>query len=223
MPYNEICYLAAREIREKISKRELSATEVMEAHLNQIERVNPTVNAIITLHPDQAMDSAQAADAAIARGDDLGPLHGLPTAVKDLIPTKGIRTTFGSPIFKDNVPDQDAIIVERVKKAGAIVIGKTNTPEFGAGSHTFNPVFGATLNPYDTSKTCGGSSGGAGVSLACRMLPVADGTDIGGSLRNPANFNNIVGFRPSPGRVPTIAPLGWSTFSVQGPMASHSE
>ena len=219
MPYNEICYLAAREIREKISKRELSATEVMEAHLNQIQRVNPTVNAIITLHPDQAMDSAQAADAAIARGDDLGPLHGLPTAVKDLIPTKGIRTTFGSPIFKDNVPDQDAIIVERVKKAGAIVIGKTNTPEFGAGSHTFNPVFGATLNPYDTSKTCGGSSGGAGVSLACRMLPIADGTDIGGSLRNPANFNNIVGFRPSPGRVPAIAPLGWSTFSVQGPMA----
>ena len=180
MPYNEICYLTAREIREKIGKRELSATEVMEAHLNQIDRVNPTVNAIITLHPDQAMDSAQAADAAIARGDDLGPLHGLPTAVKDLIPTKGIRTTFGSPIFKDNVPDQDAIIVERVKRAGAIVIGKTNTPEFGAGSHTFNPVFGATLNPYDTSKTCGGSSGGAGVSLACRMLPIADGTDIGG-------------------------------------------
>jgi amidase len=185
----------------------------------QIERVNPTVNAIITLHPDRAMDSAKAADAAIASGGDIGPLHGLPTAVKDLTPTKGIRTTFGSPIFKDNVPDQDAIIVERIKKAGAIVIGKTNTPEFGAGSNTFNAVFGATLNPYDTSKTCGGSSGGAGVSLACRMLPIADGTDLGGSLRNPANFNNVVGFRPSPGRVPAISPLGWNTFSVQGPMA----
>jgi amidase len=219
MPYNEICYLTAREIREKIHNRELSAVEVMDAHLMQIERVNSTVNAIITLHSDRAMDSAKAADAAIAKGEYIGPLHGLPTAVKDLTPTKGMRTTFGSPIFKDNVPNQDAIIVERIKKAGAIIIGKTNTPEFGAGSQTFNAVFGATLNPYDTSKTCGGSSGGAGVSLACRMLPIADGTDLGGSLRNPANFNNVVGFRPSPGRVPAVSPLGWDTLSVQGPMA----
>ena len=219
MTGNEICYLTATEIRDKIRNRELSAVEVMEAHLAQIEKVNPTVNAIVTLHPDQALDGAKAADAAISNGEALGPLHGLPTAVKDLTLTKGMRTTFGSPIYKDNVPDRDAIIVERIKKAGAIIIGKTNTPEFGAGSNTFNPVFGATLNPYDTSKTCGGSSGGAGVSLACRMLPIADGTDLGGSLRNPANFNNVVGLRPSPGRVPGVSPLGWSTLAVPGPMA----
>ncbi len=219
MTGNEICYLTAREIRDKIRNRDLSAVEVMEAHLAQIEKVNPTVNAIVTLHPDRALDGAKAADAAIANGEALGPLHGLPTAVKDLTLTKGMRTTFGSPIYKDNVPDRDAIIVERIKKAGAIIIGKTNTPEFGAGSNTFNPVFGATLNPYDTSKTCGGSSGGAGVSLACRMLPIADGTDLGGSLRNPANFNNVVGLRSSPGRVPGVSPLGWSTLAVPGPMA----
>jgi amidase len=219
MTGNEICYLTAREIRDKIRNRDLSAVEVMEAHLTQIEKVNPTVNAIVTLHPDRALDEAKAADAAISSGESLGPLHGLPTAVKDLTLTKGIRTTFGSPIYKDNVPDRDAIIVERIKKAGAIIIGKTNTPEFGAGSNTFNPVFGATLNPYDTSKTCGGSSGGAGVSLACRMLPIADGTDLGGSLRNPANFNNVVGLRPSPGRVPGVSPLGWSALAVPGPMA----
>jgi amidase len=219
MTGNEICYLTATEIRDMIRNRELSAVEVMEAHLAQIEKVNPTVNAIVTLHPDQALDGAKAADAAISNGEALGPLHGLPTAVKDLTLTKGMRTTFGSPIYKDNVPDRDAIIVERIKKAGAIIIGKTNTPEFGAGSNTFNPVFGATLNPYDTSKTCGGSSGGAGVSLACRMLPIADGTDLGGSLRNPANFNNVVGLRPSPGRVPGVSPLGWSTLAVPGPMA----
>ena len=219
MTNNEICYLTAREIQHKIRTRDLSAIEVMEAHLSQIELINPTVNAIITLRPERAMEDAKAADEAIARGDHIGPLHGLPVATKDLIPTKGIRTTFGSPIFKDNIPDQDAIIVERTKKAGAIIIGKTNTPEFGAGSHTFNTVFGATLNPFDTSKTCGGSSGGSGVSLACRMVPIADGTDLGGSLRNPANFNNVVGFRPSPGRVPYSSPLGWTGLSVQGPMA----
>ena len=219
MQYDEICYLTAIEIRNQIRNHGLSAVEVMEAHLNQIELVNSTVNAIITLHSDRAMDAAMAADAVIAKGGYMGPLHGLPTAVKDLTPTKGIRTTYGSPIFQDNVPDEDAIIVERTKNAGAIIIGKTNTPEFGAGSNTFNPIFGATLNPYDISKTSGGSSGGAGVALACRMLPIADGTDLGGSLRNPANFNNVVGFRPSPGRVPTVAPLGWSTLSVPGPMA----
>ena len=219
MRHNEICYLTAIEIRNKIRNRELSAVEVMEAHLRQIELVNSTVNAIITLHSDRAMDGAKAADAVIAKGGYMGPLHGLPTAVKDLTQTKGIRTTYGSPIFQDNVPDQDAIIVERTKNAGAIIIGKTNTPEFGAGSNTFNSLFGATLNPYDISKTSGGSSGGAGVSLACRMLPIADGTDLGGSLRNPANFNNVVGFRPSPGRVPVVSPLGWSTLSVPGPMA----
>ncbi len=219
----EICYLTAKEMRDKIRNGELSAVEVMEAHLAQIESVNPAVNAIVTLDAEGAMAGAKAADEAQSRGKGCGPLHGLPTAVKDLTLTKGMRTTFGSPIYKDFIPDQDAIIVERIRKAGAIVIGKTNTPEFGAGSNTFNPVFGATLNPYDTSKTCGGSSGGAGVSLACRMLPIADGTDLGGSLRNPANFNNVTGFRPSPGRVPTVAPLGWNTLSVPGPMARTVE
>jgi amidase len=216
MPDTSICLLTAREIHRRLIARELSATEVMEAHLAQIERVNPRVNAIVTLRPDLAMEGARAADEAASRGDELGPLHGLPIAIKDLVATRGIRTTQGSPIYADNVPTQDAIIVERLKAAGAIVIGKTNTPEFGAGSHTFNPVFGTTLNPWDVSKTAGGSSGGAGVALACRMLPIADGSDLGGSLRNPANFNNVVGFRPSPGRVPSAA--GWNALPVSGPM-----
>ena len=159
-------------------------------------------------------------DEAFARGEEIGPLHGLPIAHKDLVPTRGIRTTFGSPIYKDFVPDQDGLIVERLKKAGAITIGKTNTPEFGAGSQTFNKVFGQTLNPYDTGKTCGGSSGGAAVALVCGMQPIADGSDMGGSLRNPAGFCNVVGFRTSPGRVPKWPVLvAWSPFSVQGPMA----
>jgi amidase len=212
--------MTATELARRIRARELSAREVMEAHLVQIERVNPKVNAIVTLLPAQAMEQARMADEALVRGEDLGPLHGLPIAHKDLVPTKGIRTTFGSPIYKDFVPHEDGLIVERLKKAGAITIGKTNTPEFGAGSQTFNPVFGATLNPYDTSKTCGGSSGGAAVALACGMQPLADGSDTGGSLRNPASFCNVVGFRTSPGRVPKWPSLvGWFPISVQGPMA----
>ena len=166
------------------------------------------------------MDRAAAADEALARGEEVGPLHGLPIAHKDLQPTKGIRTTFGSPIYKDFVPADDSLLVERIRTAGAIAIGKTNTPEFGAGSQTFNPVFGSTLNPYDLTKTCGGSSGGAAVALACGMLPIADGSDMGGSLRNPASFCNVVGLRPSPGRVPVWpAATAWSTLSVDGPMA----
>ena len=150
----------------------------------------------------------------------MGPLYGLPIAHKDLVLTKGIRTTLGSPIFADFVPDQDEIIVERMRQAGAITIGKTNAPEFGAGSQTYNTVFGATRNPYDLSKTCGGSSGGAAVSLACGMLPLADGSDLGGSLRNPASFCNVVGLRPSPGRVPTWPHrVAWFPFAVEGPMA----
>ena len=212
--------MTARELALHIRQRDLSAVEVMEAHLRQIEQVNPTVNAIITLLPERAMDGARAADAALARGEAVGPLHGLPVAHKDLTATKGIRTTRGSLLFKDNVPDQDALVVERLRLAGVITIGKTNVPEFGAGSQTFNPVFGATLNPYDTGKTCGGSSGGAAVALACGMLPLADGSDTGGSLRNPAAFCNVVGFRPSPGRVPNWpTQTGWFTYGVQGPMA----
>jgi amidase len=192
----------------------------MEAHLAQIARVNPKVNAICTLVADRAMKGARAADEALARGQAAGALHGLPVAIKDLALTKGIRTTFGSPIYKDFVPDQDDLIVERLKRAGAIVIGKTNTPEFGAGAQTYNEVFGETCNPYDPTKTCGGSSGGAAVALACGMLPIADGSDLGGSLRIPASFCNVVGFRPSPGRVPSWPTrMGWSALTVQGPMA----
>ena len=204
----------------KIRTKELSAHELVSAHLKQIERVNPRVNAIVTLIAEQALERARTADERQARGERIGPLHGLPIAHKDLQPTRGVRTTFGSRIYKDFVPQFDSLLVERVREAGAILVGKTNTPEFGAGSQTFNEVFGATLNPYDTTKTCGGSSGGAAVALACRMLPIADGGDLGGSLRNPANFCNVVGFRPSPGRVPAWpTALGWSPLSVEGPMA----
>jgi amidase len=216
----EICFLTATELAGRIRARELSAREVMEAHLRQIERINPKVNAIVTLLPELALQQAGAADERQARGEEIGPLHGLPIARKDLVPTKGIRTTFGSPILRDFVPDQDALIVERLRSAGAITIGKTNTPEFGAGSQTYNEVFGETLNPYDLTKTCGGSSGGAAVALACGMLPLADGSDMGGSLRNPASFCNVVGLRPSPGRVPSWpAQAGWFPLSVEGPMA----
>ena len=215
----DICFLTAVEMASLIRRKKLSAREVMDAHLKQIERVNPKVNAIVTLIAEQARENARMADEAQTRGATLGPLHGLPVAHKDLVETAGIRTTFGSPVFKNNVPTEDAILVERIKRAGAIAVGKTNTPEFGAGSQTFNAVFGATKNPYDLTKTCGGSSGGAAVSLACGMVPIADGSDSGGSLRNPAAFCSVIGFRTAPGRVPHSA-VGnaWATLGVAGPM-----
>ncbi|HVY07299.1 MAG TPA: amidase [Burkholderiales bacterium] len=220
MNSDDPCFLPAHELARRVRARELSAVEVMDAHIARIERVNPAVNAVVTFLPELGRAGARAVDEAIARGEDPGPLAGLPVAHKDLTPAKGIRTTFGSPIFKDFVPEADAIIVERLKKAGAITIGKTNTPEFGAGSQTFNTVFGATRNPYDLGKTCGGSSGGAAVALACGLLPIADGSDMGGSLRNPASFCNVVGLRPSTGRVPNWPSIsGWSSMSVVGPMA----
>jgi len=220
MSANEICFMTASELAGLIRKKELSAREVMTAHIAQIERVNPQVNAVVTFLPERALAEADAADRKLARRGAVGPLHGLPVAHKDLVDTKGIRTTRGSPIFKDHVPTEDALIVERLRQAGGITVGKTNTPEFGAGSQTFNEVFGETLNPYDLTKTCGGSSGGAAVALACGMLPIADGSDMGGSLRNPASFCNVVGLRPAPGRVPVYPrPAGWFPISVQGPMA----
>jgi amidase len=220
----DLCFLSATELTRLIRTREVSCEEVMRAHLEQIERVNPMVNAIVTLLPERALDGARMADAAIASGQLVGPLHGLPVAHKDLLVTKGIRTTFGSPIYQDFVPDTDAILVERLRAAGAITIGKTNTPEFGAGSQTFNPVFGATRNPWDLTKTCGGSSGGAAVALACGMMPLADGSDFGGSLRNPASFCNIDGFRPSAGRVPSWPTVNaWFSLPVLGPMARTVE
>jgi amidase len=220
MSGSEICFMTATELAQLIHRKELSALEVMEAHLRQIERVNPKVNAIVTYLPERGIDGAKALDKAMARGEDTGPLAGLPVAHKDLENTAGIRTTYGSPLYRDFVPAEDSLLVARLREAGAICIGKTNTPEFGAGSHTFNEVFGATRNPYDPTRTAGGSSGGAAVALACGMLPVADGSDAGGSLRNPAAFNNIVGFRSSPGRVPNHpSQLGWYGYGIYGPMA----
>jgi amidase len=218
----EICFLEARRLAALLGSRELSAVEVMEAFLAQIERLNPKVNAIPTLRPREELAAdAHAADARLASGEPPGPLHGLPFAIKDLSLTRGLRTTFGSRIYRDFVPTSDELYVERIKRAGGIVIGKTNTPEFGAGSQTFNALFGATRNPYDLTKTCGGSSGGAAVALACGMLPLADGTDLGGSLRNPASFCNVVGFRPSPGRVPRAGAAATDTLGVAGPMARN--
>jgi len=219
---NDLCGMSAVELVARIRRKEVSAREVMTAHLARIERVNPQVNAIVTLVPERAMAAAAAADAALARGDAPGVLHGLPVAHKDLVDTAGIRTTYGSPFHRDHVPTVDSLIVTRMRAAGAITCGKTNTPEFGAGSQTFNTVFGATRNPWDLTKTCGGSSGGAAVSLACGLVPIADGSDMGGSLRNPAAFCNVVGFRTSPGRVPA-APGSWSPLGVQGPMARSVE
>ncbi len=216
----ELVFDTACELARRIRVREVSVCEVVQAHLEQIERVNPQVNAIVTLCADVARQEAVRADEVLARGDAVGPLFGLPIVHKDLVETRGLRTTYGSPLFRDFVPDFDALIVERLKAAGAITLGKSNTPEFGAGSQTYNEIFGETLNPWELARTCGGSSGGAAVALACGMVPIADGSDMGGSLRNPASFCNVVGFRPSPGRVPAWPTrTAWSPFSVLGPMA----
>ncbi len=218
-----LVFQPARRLARLLRTRKLSAVEVMKAFIAQVERVNPKVNAIVTFLPEAALKEARKVDAkrATASGKDtLGPLAGLPIAYKDMVATKGIRTTFGSRIYADNVPSEDHALVERLKAAGAITLGKTNTPEFAAGSQTFNEVFGATLNPWDLTRTCGGSSGGAAVAVACGMLPFADGSDLGGSLRNPGNFNSVVGFRPSPGRVPAYPAVDtWASLSVLGPIA----
>jgi amidase len=208
-------------LAEAIWSREVSCVEVMTAYLDHIERLNPRVNAIVALR-DRAelLAEAKEKDAQIARGEATGPLHGLPFAVKDLFPVKGMRTTSGSLILKDFVAPADNVMVTRQRKAGAIIIGKTNTPEFGLGSHTYNAVYGATRNAYDQSRSAGGSSGGAAVALALRMLPLADGSDYGGSLRNPAGWNNVFGFRTSFGRIPADGRDAWlPSMGVLGPMA----
>ena len=199
---------------------QISARELLDEHLARVEAVNPAVNAIVTLVPELASERAAAADERHARGEVAGPLDGLPIAHKDLVDTAGIRTTSGSPLHADRIPTQSALIIDRIQDSGAVTLGKTNTPEFGAGSQTFNLVFGATRNPYDLSRTVGGSSGGAAAALAAGMIPIADGSDMGGSLRNPAAFCNVVGFRVSPGRVPSYPKeAAWSPLSVEGPMA----
>src|SRR6478609_8684473 len=200
--------------------KQVSAREVVTAHLARVELLNPRVNAIVTLTAERALDQAAAQDQLAASGEFAGPLHGLPVAHKDNHLTAGIRTTFGSPIRADFVPDTDDLVIERMKRAGVITLGKTNIPEFAAGGHTFNEVFGTTRNPYDLSVTAGGSSGGAAAALATGMHPLADGNDMGGSLRLPAGYCNVIGLRPSAGRVPVHpAADGYAGLSVQGPMA----
>ena len=214
---NEVVALSATELRDLIGSNRLSCVEVLEAYISQYEQVNQYVNAIVTTSFEQATEIAKHHD---SKKEKNGVLWGLPIAHKDLARTKGIKTTFGSVLFQSNIPTEDDFFIKRIKQEGAICIGKTNSPEFGAGSHTFNRVFGATHNPYQLGRTCGGSSGGAAVALATRMVPIADGGDFGGSLRNPAAFCNVVGFRPSPGRVPNsvYGNLG-SDLPTLGPMA----
>ncbi|SHS43385.1 amidase [Mycobacteroides abscessus subsp. abscessus] len=219
----EICFESARSLASKIRERKLSTREVVEAHLEQIKQINPTVNAIVSLDEEVALQSAMDADERLASGKKVGPLHGLPIAIKDTHNATGFLTTYGSPIFRENMASSDDLIVERLRAAGAIVIGKTNVPEFAAGSHTFNKVFGVTRNPYNPKKTAGGSSGGAAVAVACGMIPLADGSDMGGSLRYPACFNNVVGLRTSPGRIPYPKAALYSPLGVQGPMARDVE
>ncbi|GII90348.1 amidase [Sinosporangium siamense] len=216
----ELFYLTAVEQLALLRSRDISAVELLEAHLDRIDRVNPSVNAIVTLVQERALAQARRLDDDAVRGRWHGPLHGLPVAHKDLVDTAGIRTTYGSRLFADHVPVTDALLVRRMREAGAITIGKTNTPEFGTGSHTVNEVFGATRNPYDLTRSAGGSSGGAAAALASGMISLADGSDMGGSLRNPASFCNITGLRPTPGRVPAPSDTAaWFTLPVSGPMA----
>jgi len=218
---SDLAFTPAKKLARLLHARKLSAAEVMQAFIAQTERTNPKVNAIVTFLPEQALKEAKALD---RKKGPKPPLAGLPIAYKDLVNTKGIRTTLGSLVYQDNVPKEDALIVERLKAAGAITLGKTNTPEFGAGSNTFNAVFGQTRNPYDLSRTSGGSSGGAAAAVACGMLPFADGSDLAASLRNPGNYCNVVGFRPTPGRVPTYPAVNaWDTQPVLGPIARTVE
>ncbi|SEO99639.1 amidase [Trujillonella endophytica] len=215
----ELCLRPATELAALVRDRAVSARELLEVHLARIERLDPRLNAIVTLDPDGARAAADAADAALAAGDPVGPLHGLPVAHKDTHLTAGMRTTWGSPVHADHVPLRDELVVERLRRAGAIRVGKTNTPEFAAGSHTFNTLFGVTHNPYRHGLSAGGSSGGAAAALAAGLVPVAEGSDMGGSLRNPAAFCGVVGLRPTPGRVPTWpTAMAWTQLSVQGPM-----
>jgi amidase len=221
---DELWRRSATELAAAIRRREVSCVEVMQAHLVRIEAVNPLLNAIVTLDAELGLRSAAAADAALGRDEAPGPLHGLPMAIKDLEETAGMRTTYGSPIHRDHVPAADTLMVARLRRAGAIVVGKTNTPEFGAGSQTFNPVFGATRNPYDPARTPGGSSGGAAAAVASGMLPFADGSDLGASIRNPASFCNLVGLRTAPGRVPAVpSASAWNPMGVLGPLARSVE
>jgi amidase len=214
----------AGELARRIRDKSISPVELLLAHLDAIERLNPKVNAICTLAVDSAMASAKRAEDALTAGEPLGLLHGLPIGIKDVTATAGIRTTFGSPLYADHVPSEDAAVVSRLKEAGAIIVGKTNTPEFAAGANTVNEVFGATRNPWNLALSAGGSTGGGAAALACGMIALAEGTDFGGSLRVPAAFCGVVGLRPTAGLVPRFpVPLPWDVGSVQGPIGRTAE
>lgn len=216
----DLCVTPATTLKRLIRLKKVSPVEVVRAVLDRIERVNPKLNAYCTVVAERALKAARHAESAVMKKKALGPLHGVPVSIKDLVPTAGIRTTWGSKLYAHHIPDEDGLVVARLKAAGAIVIGKTNTPEFGAGANTYNAVFGPTRNPWNPALTCGGSSGGAAVALATGMGPLAQGSDLGGSLRIPAAFCGVVGFRTTPGLVPVYpSQLGWDTYSVQGPMA----
>lgn len=220
----DLTWLSTRELAARIAEGEVSAVEALTAHLERIEEVNPTINAIVTLDPDRALAEARAADdravAARGAGEGLPPLHGIPMTHKDTHDTAGMRTTMGSPVYADRVPTKDDLVVERLRAAGVITTGKNNVPEFAAGAHTFNPVFGTTVNPYDPTKSVAGSSGGVGAALAAGIQASGDGSDMGGSLRTPASFNNVVGMRPSNGRIPHTPPgNAWQWLAQKGFMA----
>jgi amidase len=209
----------AVELSDLVRTRQVTAAEVVQAALDRVEALNPRLNAVVTLNP-RALDAARAVDMAIARGEAPGPLCGLPVGIKDVTPVAGVRTTYGSPLYADHVPAADALVVERLRRAGAVILGKTNCPEFAAGGNTFNEVFGRTRNPWDPSRSAGGSTGGGAAALATGMIALAEGTDLGGSLRIPASFCGVVGLRPSVGLVPTVpSDWMWDTLQVTGPMA----
>ncbi|MGQ0640861.1 MAG: amidase, partial [Gemmatimonadaceae bacterium] len=214
---------SASDLAHLVRTREISARELVQTTLAHIDRINPRLNAIVTLNP-HALDHAAAIDDRITRGEDVGPLAGLPVGIKDVTQVAGLRTTFGSPLYRDHVPDEDALVVQRLRTAGAVVIGKTNCPEFAAGGNTWNDVFGRTFNPWDLTRSAGGSTGGGAAALASGMIALAEGTDLGGSLRIPASFCGVVGLRPSPGLVPTHpSDYVWDTLQVTGPMARTAE
>ena len=223
----EITKMSASELSRAIKAREVTCVQVMQAYLQRIHRYNPLYNAIVSLVDDaELLGQAEQADSALQKGEYWGWMHGMPHAVKDLADAKGLKSSYGSPIFAGTAPTEDSLHVARIRAQGAIFVGKTNTPEFGLGSHTYNTVFGTTRNAYDPNLIAGGSSGGAAVALAAQLLPVADGSDMMGSLRNPAGFNNVVGFRPSQGRVPSPSPLTnlyYEQLSTDGPMGRTVE
>jgi len=215
--------LSATELRRRIAAREVTVVESVEACLERVAQLNPTLNAVVTPNPN-ALDDAAQLDRRIKKGENPGPLCGLTVGIKDVTPVAGLRTTFGSPIYTDHVPKEDALVVRRLREAGAVILGKTNCPEFAAGANTFNDVFGRTRNPWDTAKSAGGSTGGGAAALATGMIALAEGTDLGGSLRIPAAFCGITGLRPSVGLVPTHpTDWVWDTLQVTGPMARTAE